>query len=74
MDNLAKIKAITIEQLMINEKDFKKESLFVDDFLADSLDLTELILAFEEEFNINIDDSKISEKTSVQDILDLIEN
>ena len=74
MNNLEKIKEITVEQLMIDEKDFKKESLFVEDFLADSLDLTELILAFEDEFNIEIDDAKISEKTSVQDILDLIEN
>jgi len=74
MNNLEKIKEITVEQLMIDEKDFKKDSLFVEDFLADSLDLTELILSFEDEFNIEIDDAKISEKTSVQDILDLIEN
>ncbi|MEP7051596.1 MAG: acyl carrier protein, partial [Pseudomonadota bacterium] len=50
------VKRIIKEQLDVDEKDIKPESTFIDDLGADSLGLVELVLAFEEAFEIDIPD------------------
>jgi acyl carrier protein len=51
-----KVKAIIVEQLGADEEDVKIESSFVDDLGADSLDIVELVMALEEEFELEIPD------------------
>ena len=49
-----KVRAIVVEQLGVDEADVQIDSTFIDDLGADSLDIVELIMAFEEEFEIEI--------------------
>ena len=57
MDNVEqRVKKIVAEQLGVNEADIKNESSFVDDLGADSLDTVELVMEFEDEFEISIPD------------------
>jgi len=51
-----KVKSIIVEQLGVEEEDVKIESSFVDDLGADSLDIVELVMALEEEFDLEIPD------------------
>jgi acyl carrier protein len=51
-----KVKSIIVEQLGVEEEDVKMESSFVDDMGADSLDIVELVMALEEEFDLEIPD------------------
>lgn len=51
-----KVKAIIVEQLGVEEDEVKMESSFVDDLGADSLDIVELVMALEEEFDLEIPD------------------
>ncbi|MCL5290788.1 MAG: acyl carrier protein [Firmicutes bacterium] len=51
-----KVKSIIVEQLGVEAEDVKMESSFVDDLGADSLDIVELVMALEEEFDIEIPD------------------
>ena len=63
----AKVKQIIIEQLGVSEEEVKNEASFVEVLGADSLDLTELIMAMEEEFGIEIDDDDAQKILKVQD-------
>ncbi|HNR66071.1 MAG TPA: acyl carrier protein, partial [Atribacterota bacterium] len=56
MDVIKRVKKIIVDQLGIEEEKVKEESSFIDDLGADSLDIVELIMAFEEEFDIEIAD------------------
>ncbi|MBT8762696.1 acyl carrier protein [Desulfohalobiaceae bacterium Ax17] len=67
-----KVKEIVVEQLGVSADEVKPESKFVEDLGADSLDLTELIMAMEEEFDIEIDDEKAQQIRTVQDAIDFI--
>lgn len=69
-----KVNKIIIEQLGVNPDEVKPEASFVDDLGADSLDLTELIMAMEEEFDIEIADDDAQKILKVQDAIDYIEN
>lgn len=69
-----KVKDIIVEQLGVSEEDVKPESSFVEDLDADSLDLTELIMAMEEEFGIEIDDEDAQKILKVKDAIDYIES
>lgn len=69
-----KVKKIIVEQLGVNEDEVKPDALFVEDLGADSLDLTELIMAMEEEFDIEIADDDAQKILKVQDAIDYIEN
>jgi len=72
-DVTAEVKRIIKEQLDVEEKDIKAESTFIDDLGADSLGLVELVLAFEEAFEIDIPDEDTEKIRSVQDAVDYIE-
>ncbi len=67
-----KVKAIIVEQLQVNEATVTEESSFIDDLGADSLDLVELIMALEEEFNIEIPDTDAEKVVSVGDVVNYI--
>jgi acyl carrier protein len=72
-DITAEVKRIIIEQLDVDEGDIKAESSFIDDLGADSLGLVELVLAFEEAFEIDIPDEDTEKIRTVQDAVDYIE-
>jgi acyl carrier protein len=55
-DVFERVKKIVVENLEVEEDKVTKEASFIDDLGADSLDLVELVMAFEEEFNIEIPD------------------
>jgi acyl carrier protein len=67
-----KIKSIIVDQLGVSEDEVKPEASFVDDLGADSLDQTELIMAMEEEFGIEIDDEEAQKLQKVQDAVDYV--
>jgi len=69
----AEVKRIIKEQLDVDEKDIKPESTFIEDLGADSLGLVELVLAFEEAFEIDIPDEDTEKIRTVQDAVDYIE-
>ncbi|MBI3371699.1 MAG: acyl carrier protein [Betaproteobacteria bacterium] len=73
MDNIEqRVRKIIAEQLGVNEAEIKNESSFVNDLGADSLDTVELVMALEEEFDIEIPDEKAEEITTVQQAVDFI--
>lgn len=72
-DITAEVKRIIIEQLDVEEADVKPESTFIDDLGADSLGLVELVLAFEESFEIDIPDEDTEKIRTVQDAIKYIE-
>ncbi len=67
-----KIKNITVEQLGVEEGDISMESSFIDDLGADSLDVVELVMALEEEFDLNIPDEDAEKLTNVGEAMDYI--
>ena len=72
-DIASEVKRIIREQLDVEEKDIKPESTFTEDLGADSLGLVELVLAFEEAFEIDIPDEDTAKIRTVQDAIDYIE-
>ena len=67
-----KIRDIIVEQLGVESDDVKIEPSFVDDLGADSLDIAELIMALEEEFNLEIPDEEAEKIATVGDVVDYI--
>ncbi len=67
-----KVKKIIVEQLGVAEENVTLESSFIDDLGADSLDIVELIMALEEEFDIEIPDSDAEKVVTVEDVVDYI--
>ncbi|HAK23076.1 MAG: acyl carrier protein [Desulfovibrio sp.] len=72
-DVTSKVTKIIVDQLGVSADEVKPEAKFVDDLGADSLDLTELIMAMEEEFDIEIADDDAQKIQKVQDAIDYIE-
>lgn len=68
-----KVKAITVDQLSVAPEDVKMDSTFIDDLGADSLDIVELIMAFEEEFNTEIPDDVAEKIRTVRDAVELLD-
>ncbi len=68
----AKIIKIVADQLNVDEGEISSDSSFVDDLGADSLDTVELVMAFEEEFGIEIPDEDAEKIQSVQNAIDYI--
>jgi acyl carrier protein len=71
---LEKVKEVIIEQLGVDEDQVTLEASFTEDLGADSLDTVELIMAFEEEFGIEIPDEEAEKIKTVKDVIDYIEN
>jgi acyl carrier protein len=65
-----RVKKIVAEQLGVAEADIKNESSFVDDLGADSLDTVELVMALEDEFEMEIPDEQAEKITTVQQAID----
>jgi len=68
----AKVIKIVGDQLNVDESEINPDSSFVDDLGADSLDTVELVMAFEEEFGIEIPDDDAESIQSVQNAIDYI--
>jgi acyl carrier protein len=67
-----RVKKIVVEQLGVEPDEVQMSSTFVDDLGADSLDIVELIMAFEEEFSIEIPDEKAEKIKTVEDVVNYI--
>ncbi|MDN5331138.1 MAG: acyl carrier protein [Tepidanaerobacteraceae bacterium] len=74
MEVLERVKKIIADQLGIDEDEVVPEASFIDDLGADSLDIVELIMAFEEEFDLEIPDEDAEKIKTVQDAVDYIKN
>ena len=69
-----KVKEIIVEQLGVAEDTVVQEASFIDDLGADSLDIVELIMALEEEFDIEIPDTDAEKVVTVGDVVDYIKD
>ena len=73
-DNIEeKVKDIIVEQLGVAADQVKPDAKFIEDLGADSLDTVELVMAFEEEFGIEVPDEEAEKLTSVGDVTRYIE-
>ena len=73
-DVFDKVKEIIVEQLGVAENAVTQEASFIDDLGADSLDIVELIMAIEEEFDIEIPDADAEKVVTVGDVVDYIKD
>ena len=70
----AKVKDIIVEQLGVSADQVKPEAKFIEDLGADSLDTVELVMAFEEEFGIEVPDEDAEKLQSVSDVITYVNN
>ena len=68
-----KVKSIIVEQLGVDEEEVTPDASFIDDLGPDSLDTVELVMAFEEEFGIEISDDDAGKITRVKEAIDYME-
>lgn len=71
---LEQIKKILAEQFSMNEDDINMDTSFTEDIGADSLDLVELVMALEQEFDIEIDDEEVEKIKTVGDAVRYIKD
>ena len=71
---LEKVKEVIVEQLGVEDENIKLDTSFIDDLGADSLDIVELIMALEEEFDMQIPDSEAEKISTVNDVVEYIKN
>ena len=69
-----KVKSLIVEQLGVDQEDVTPDASFVDDLGADSLDTVELVMAFEDEFGIEIPDEDAKKITRVKEAVEYIES
>ena len=69
-----RVKQIIVEQLGVDENQVEPSASFVDDLGADSLDIVELVMAFEEAFDLDIPDEDAEKIKTVKDAVDYIES
>lgn len=69
-----RVKKIVVEQLGVKEEEVSANASFVDDLGADSLDTVELVMAFEEEFNVEVPDEDAEKLQTVGDVIKYIED
>jgi acyl carrier protein len=72
-DTPDRVKKIVVEHLGVDNDKVTEEASFIDDLGADSLDIVELVMAFEEEFGVEIPDDAAEKITTVKDAIDYIE-
>jgi len=70
----AKVKAIIVDKLVIDESEVTNDSNFMSDLGADSLDTVELIMEFEKEFDVQIPDDEAEKITTVGEAIKYLEN
>ena len=68
-----KVKGIIVEQLGVDNEEVTMDASFTDDLGADSLDIVELVMAFEEEFGIEIPDEEAEKISTVRDAVEYID-
>ncbi|WP_448532135.1 acyl carrier protein [Pseudothermotoga sp.] len=68
----AKVTSILSDKLGVKEEQIKETSKLIDDLGADSLDLVDLVMAFEEEFGVKIADDQLQKISTVKDVIDYI--
>jgi acyl carrier protein len=68
-----KVKDIIVEQLSVNAEQVTPEAKFIEDLGADSLDVVELVMAFEEQFGVEVPDEDAEKLMSVGDVIKYIE-
>lgn len=73
MATAEKVKSIIVEQLGVDEDEVEMDASFTDDLGADSLDIVELVMAFEEEFGIEIPDEEAENISTVRQAVDYID-
>ena len=73
MKTIDKVKQIIAEQLCISTDDISDEAKVVEDLGADSLDVVEMLITFEDEFGVSIPDEKLKELSDIPSIVKLIE-
>ena len=69
-----RVKSIIVEQLGVDEEEVTPEASFTEDLGADSLDIVELVMAFEEEFGLEIPDEEAEKINKVKEAVDYIQN
>jgi acyl carrier protein len=69
-----KVKEIIVEQLGVNPEQVTPQAKFIEDLGADSLDTVELVMAFEEEFNVEVPDEEAEKLQTVGDVVKYIED
>lgn len=70
----SRVKEIIVEQLGVNADQVTPEAKFVEDLGADSLDTVELVMAFEEEFDVEVPDEEAEKLQSVGDVIKFIQS
>ena len=68
-----KLKTIVVDHLGVNEENVTMEATFVDDLAADSLDIVELVMTIEEEFDLEIPDGDAEKIVTIGDVVKYIE-
>jgi acyl carrier protein len=66
-DTMAKVKEVICDQLNVDESEVTENATFIDDLGADSLDLVELVMALEEDFDVSIPDEEVESIRTVGD-------
>lgn len=69
-----RVRKVVSSQLQVEDSEIQSESLFVDDLGADSLDLTELAIAFEDEFDLEIPDSDFGQLSTLAGVVSYLQN
>lgn len=72
-DTVLRVKRLIAENLGVNLEEVQLEASFVDDLAADSLDIVELVMAIEKEFDVEIPDEDAEELTTVADAINYIQ-
>lgn len=67
-----KVKQIIADKLNVSESEISLETVLTDDLGADSLDIVELVMAFEEEYDVELPTEELENISTVQDIIDLM--
>ena len=73
MSTFDRVKKVVVDQLNVDSEEVTPEASFVEDLRADSLDMVELSMAFEEEFQVDIPDEDAEKIKTVQDAVSYIE-